>query len=136
MIQFFRMSIAALALMIGVSSTLSAQNEQQTEKEFYESIDSQVNRLTDLLELNDAQIFYVDSILVHDYGAMQAELKEMQDKKVSNPDLYYDIQFKWQDQVYYSFQKIFDEDQWARYLKSGAERDKKNRDKKRAKAGK
>lgn len=136
MIQFFRMSIAALALMIGVSSTLSAQNEQQTEKEFYESIDSQVNRLTDLLELNDAQIFYVDSILVHDYSAMQAELKEMQDKKVSNPDLYYDIQFKWQDQVYYSFQKIFDEDQWARYLKSGAERDKKNRDKKRAKAGK
>lgn len=136
MIQFFRMSIAALALMIGVSSTLSAQNEQQTEKEFYESIDSQVNRLTDLLELNDAQIFYVDSILVHDYSAMQAELKEMQDKKVSNPDLYYDIQFKWQDQVYYAFQKIFDEDQWARYLKSGAERDKKNRDKKRAKAGK
>ena len=136
MIQLFRMSIAALALMIGVSSTLSAQNEQQTEKEFYESIDSQVNRLADLLDLNDAQIFYVDSILVHDYGAMQAELKEMQDKKVSNPDLYYDIQFKWQDQVYYSFQKIFDEDQWARYLKSGAERDKKNRDKKRAKAGK
>ena len=134
--QFFRISIAALALMIGVSSSLSAQNEQQTEKEFYESIDSQVNRLTDLLELNDAQIFYVDSILVHDYSAMQAELKEMQDKKVSNPDLYYDIQFKWQDQVYYSFQKIFDEDQWARYLKSGAERDKKNRDKKRAKAGK
>lgn len=136
--QFLRISAAALAILAGTSFGLSAQTttDQQAEKELLESIDNEIERLTEMLDLDDAQIFYVDSILVHDYTEMQREFKALQEKKVSNADLYDDIQFKWQDQVYYSLQKVFNDEQWTRYLKSGAERNKKNRDKKRAKSGK
>lgn len=136
----FHCILTAAFLLVAVPVTVKAQEltpqEKQAEQELYESVNTQIDRMTEQLELNDYQIFYLDSILVHDYKAMQAELKALQDKKVSNADLYYDVQYKWQDQVYYSIQKLLDEDQWAKYLKSGAERDKKARDKKRAKAGK
>lgn len=130
--------IAAAVALAGFGAGAAAQtpDEIKAEKEFYESITAQVDRLTDMLDLNDAQIFYVDSILVHDYKAMQAEVKELQSKKVSNTDLYYDIQYKWADKIYYAFEELLDEDQWAKYLKSGAEREKKSRDKRRAKANK
>ncbi len=132
--------LTAAFLLVALPVTVKAQEltpqEKQAEQELYESINTQIDRMTEQLELTDYQIFYLDSILVHDYKAMRAELQSLQEKKVSNTDLYYDVQYKWQDQVYYSIQKLLDEDQWAKYLKSGAERDKKARDKKRAKAGK
>ena len=136
--QLIRLSIVAMILAAGLSFTVSAQNTdpQQREKELYEAIENQVNRLAEMLDLDDAQIFYVDSILVHDQTALQSELDELQKKKVSNIDIYMEAQYKWADQIYYSFQKVFREDQWAKYLKSGAERDKKTRDKKRAKSAK
>lgn len=132
--------LSAAFMLVVPSLAVMAQEltpeERKAEQEFYDSINTQVDNMANRLELNDVQIFYLDSILVHDYKALQAEIKELQDKKVTNTDLYYDVQYKWQDQVYYSIQKILDEDQWAKYLKSGAERDKKSRDKRRAKAGK
>lgn len=137
---FIRSFVVCVALTVGFSTGLSAQDqtaeEKKAEKEFFESVDREVERLTNLLDLEDWQAFYVDSILTHDYKAMDEELKELSQKKVSNPDLYYDIQYKWQDKVYYAYEKIFDESQWAKYLKNGAERDKKARDKKRETAGK
>ena len=137
---FTRPLLAIVALMTMFSLSAAAQEqtaeEIKAEKELYESIEKEVDRLASQLDLDDAQIFYVDSILVHDYKAMQAELKDLSNKKVSNADIYYDVQYKWLDKIYYAYQKIFDEDQWAKYLKNGAERDKKARDKKREKAGK
>jgi hypothetical protein len=108
-------------------------DEKKAEKDFHDSVEREIDRLTSLLKLEDWQVFYVDSILNHDYKAMQAELKVLQEQKVSNTDMYYDIQYKWQDKIYEAYEKLFDENQWAKYLKSGAARDKKNRDKKRAK---
>ena len=138
--RFLRSFAVCLCLLAGFSFSAEAQEqsaeEKKAEKEFYESIDKEVERLTNLLELEDWQAFYVDSILTHDYKAMQDELKALSAKKVSNPDLYYEIQYKWMDTIYYAFEKYFDEDQWAKYLKSGAARDKKARDKKRTNAGK
>ena len=109
-------------------------DEAKAEKEFYESVEREIERLTRLLDLNDAQVFFVDSIIVHDYKAMQAEIKELSERKVSNANMYYDVQDKWQEKIYEAYEKVFDEDQWAKYLKSGAARDKKSRDKRRAKA--
>ena len=37
------------------------------------------------------------------------------------------------EQIYNAFSKVFDEDQWAKYLKQGAAREKKARDKRAAK---
>lgn len=135
--RIIRSIVLCAVLSAGFSLSLAAQNmtdeEKKAEKEFHESLEREIDRLTNVLKLEDWQVFYVDSILNHDYKAMQDELKDLQSKKVSNTDMYYDIQYKWQDRIYEAFQKIFDEDQWAKYLKTGAARDKKTRDKKRAK---
>ena len=135
--RIIRSIVLCAVVFAGFSLSLAAQDmtadEKKAEKEFYESVEREVDRMTNLLKLEDWQVFYVDSILTHDYKAMQEELRDLQQKKVSNTDMYYDIQYKWQDKIYEAYEKLFDENQWAKYLKSGAARDKKNRDKKRAK---
>ena len=135
--RIFRSFVLCTVLFAGFSAVMSAQEmtaeEKKAEKDFYDSVEREIQRLTNLLKLEDWQVFYVDSILVHDYKAMQEELKVLQTQKVSNTDMYYDVQYKWQDKIYEAYEKLFDEEQWARYLKSGAAKDKKNRDKKRSK---
>ena len=135
--RIIRSILLCAVLSAGFSLSLAAQemtaDEKKAEKDFHDSVEREIDRLTNLLKLEDWQVFYVDSILNHDYKAMQAELKVLQDQKVSNTDMYYDIQYKWQDKIYEAYEKLFDENQWAKYLKSGAARDKKARDKKRAK---
>ena len=74
-------------------------------------------------------MFYVDSILTHDYNAMRDELMVKSAAKVASSDVYVQIQDKWMEQIYNSFSKVFDNDQWAKYLKQGAGREKKARDK-------
>lgn len=113
-----------------------AKTPEQKEKEFFEAIDQQIERLTDQLKLEDWQVFYVDSILVHDYTALQEDYKAMGQSRISNTDLYQEVQDKWMEQIYCSFNKIFNEEQWAKYLKSGAARDKKARDKRAEKRSK
>ena len=136
--RFVRSIVFCAVLFAGLSAGLSAQtqsaDEAKAEKEFYESVQKEIDRLSRLLDLDDAQAFFVDSILVHDYKAMQAEVKDLSDRKVSNVNMYYDVQDKWQESIYEAYHKVFDEDQWAKYLKNGAARDKKARDKRRAKA--
>ena len=108
---------------------------QKREKEFFENLDKQITQMSDQLDLEDWQIFYADSILTHDYQAMQQELTELQKKKVSNTDIYNEVVYRWQDQIDESLQKVFSDEQWAKYQKNGAARAKKARDKRRAKMG-
>ena len=98
-----------------------------------EAIDRTVESYENLLDLEDWQTFYVDSILTHDYDALRLELKSMQAAKMSNSDIYSQVQDKWAEQIYVSLQKVFNEEQWAKYLKAGAAREKKSRDKRAAK---
>ena len=99
----------------------------------YEYIEKEVEQLTLSLDLNIAQVFWVDSILTYNYGALQKELAAMNQSKVSNSDLYYSVQDKWMEATYKAMERILDKEQWAKYLKGGAARDKKNRDKRAAK---
>ena len=135
--RIIRSILLCAVLSAGFSLSLAAQemtaDEKKAEKDFHDSVEREIDRLTSLLKLEDWQVFYVDSILNPDYKAMQAELRVLQEQKVSNTDMYYDVQYKWQDKIYEAYEKLFDENQWAKYLKSGAARDKKARDKKRAK---
>ena len=135
--RIIRSIVVCTVLFAGFSAGVVAQDmsaeEKKAEKDFYDSVQREVDRLTGVLKLEDWQVFYVDSIMTHDYKAMQEELTDLRNKKVSNTDMYYDIQDKWQEKMYVAFEKIFDENQWAKYLKSGAARDKKSRDKRSAK---
>ena len=106
---------------------------QKREKEFFENLDKQITQMTTQLDLEDWQVFYVDSILTHDYQAWQQELNDLQKKKVSNMDIYNEVAYNWQDKIDNALQKVFSDEQWAKYQKNGAARAKKARDKKRAK---
>ena len=130
-IKFF--GIAALLLLPFLAGAQQPQSEEEELKQLREVIDKTVAAYETQLRLEDWQSFYVDSILTHDYDALRLELKALREAKVSNVDIYQTTQDKWAEQIYNALQKVFDEDQWAKYLKSGAAREKKSRDKRAAK---
>ena len=130
-IKFFGITaLLLLPLWLGAQQPMT---EEEEIKQMRESIDKTVDNYANLLDLADWQIFYLDSILTHDFDAMRLELKGLRDAKMSNADAYVRTQDKWSEQIYTSLQKVFNEEQWAKYLKSGAARDKKSRDKRAAK---
>lgn len=129
--KFFA-TVALLALSLSAFAQQPNDPEKEA-KEFQESINAEVERLENNLELEDWQVFYVDSILTHDYNQMRLELKELSDAKISNYDLYTEIQDKWVEKIYNSLNGVFDEAQWNKYLKMGALKAKKDRDKRAAK---
>ena len=132
--KFFRLIIPCAALLLFVLP-LAAQNQpqspEQQEKQMMEYIDKEVKRLTDVLGLEYWQEFYVDSTLTHDYHAMSDELQKLQSAKVENTDLYITIRDKWMQQIDDTYKRIFTEEQWKKYWKSGAQRAQKERDKRK-----
>ena len=136
--KFYRYLTLVAAVVLSFF-TARAQNQQpqtpeQQEKQLLEFIDKEVARLSSQLDLEYWQEFYVDSTLNHDYHAMQEEMKELQQAKVGNADLYISVQDKWMQKVADSYQRFFSEDQWKKYLKNGGARAQKARDKRREKA--
>ena len=131
--------LAALLLMS--APALLAQNQgpqtpEQKEKQLLEFIDKEVKRLSEQLDLEYWQEFYVDSTLTHDYKALQEELEDLQKTKVGNVDIYQSVQDKWMEQIDNTYKRFFSEEQWAKYWKSTGQRAKKARDKRAAKAEK
>lgn len=133
--QTFLTIIMSLVLLCAFAAVLRAQNEPK-QPSMEELAANEAERLERLLDLEGWQVFYVDSTLQHDYLALDAEMKSLQGAKVGNVDLYVTVQDKWYQQIYDTYQKIFTEEQWAKYLKSGAARQQKARDKRREKAAK
>ncbi len=128
--------LAVLCLVFSALTVCAQQNPpspEEQEKKLSEGIQKEVDRLETLLKLEDWQVFYVDSILNHDYRAMQEEMNSLSSAKVSNFDIYTKAGDKWAESIYVAFRKVFNDDQWAKYLKSGAARDKKAREKRKAK---
>ncbi len=128
-----------LAVVCLAISTLTAfaqqnpQNPEEQEKKLSEFIQKEVDRFEMSLKLEDWQVFFVDSILNHDYHAMQAELSELSAAKVSNYDIYTKASDKWAENIYIAFRKVLNDEQWAKYLKNGGARDKKAREKRKLK---
>lgn len=131
--KIFRILVFALVLMPAAVFAQEQKTPEQREKEVREWIDKEVEKYTRALDLDFAQEFYVDSILTHDYYAMMEETKEKSIAKVSNSDIYQAIQDKWAERIYVAFRKVLDDEQWEKYLKGGAGREKKARDKREAK---
>ena len=69
------------------------------------------------------------------YPAMLAEFDELRKAKVSNTDIFQDVQDRWWDKIDASYQRIFTEEQWKAYLKSGAGKAQKAREKRKQKRG-
>ena len=91
------------------------------------------DRLQRVLDLEDWQVFYVDSILKHDYTAMMAEADKLRAAKVANSSLYIEVNDRWMEKIDAAYRKIFTDEQWAAYLKQGAGKAQKARAKRKAK---
>lgn len=113
------------ALVLAASLGLYAQEPQ--EPDFYELAEKETERLQRVVKLEDWQGFYVDSILVHDYMAMNEDLQKLQANKISNASIYQSVQDKWFEQIDNSFRRFFTDEQWTLYLKQGAAKAQKAR---------
>ena len=116
----------AFILMVMATISVCAQSPEK-QPDIYEQAENEADRLQRLLNLEDWQTFYVDSTLKHDFPAMMAEYEKLRGSKVSNTSIYQAVQDKWMDQIDATYKKIFTEQQWAAYLKSGAARAQKAR---------
>lgn len=112
------------------------QTPEQREKQMYENIQKQVDDMASSLDLEDWQIFYADSILTTNFGALAKEFEELGKNRVSDLEVYSRLQDACMEKNYNAFRAILNEQQWAKYLKTGAARDKKARDKRAAKRAK
>ena len=130
--------ICRKALFIVVFSVLTWGFEamaQQIEEgpDLYEQAEAEADRLQRVLDLEDWQVFYVDSTLKHDFPAMMAEFEELRAAKIGNTDIFQAVQDKWWDKIDASYKTIFTEEQWKVYLKNGAGKAQKQREKRRSK---
>lgn len=123
--------LISLAMLPCVNAAWAQQPE---EPDLYEQVQKETERLQRILELEDWQAFYVDSTLMHDFSAMMADYEKLQSSKVSNTSMYQAAQDKWMEQIDATYKKIFSEKQWNAYLKSGAAKMIKAREKRKAKA--
>ena len=122
-------------LIIAMMSFCVASNAQQPEEpDIFEQAEAEADRLQRVLDLEDWQVFYVDSTLKHDFPAMIAEYDVLRQSKVSNTSMYQSVQDKWMEKIDSSYRRIFTETQWRAYLKSGAAKAQKAREKRRLKA--
>ena len=103
----------------------------QKAPDIYQQIEDEADRLQRILDLEDWQVFYVDSILKHNFPAMREEFEQLSKQKVSNTTLYMSVQDKWLEKTDSAYMKIFTKEQWAAYLKSGAGKQQKARAKRR-----
>ena len=124
----------ALAVLSVMTFSLSASAQQDKEIDFLARAEEEADRLQRILDLEDWQAFYVDSTLKHDLPAMMAEVEALSKAKVSNRTMYANVQDKWLEQIDITYKRIFNEEQWAAYLKNGAAKAQKAREKRRLKA--
>ena len=122
---------AAMFALLASQGVASAQ--QPEAPDIYEQAEMEADRLQRILDLEDWQTFYVDSTLKHDLPAMIAESEQLRASKVANVSMYQEVRDKWWDQIDATYKRIFTQEQWALYLKSGAGKAQKARAKRRAK---
>ena len=110
--------------------------QEQKPLDLNELAAKEADRLQKLLDLEDWQVFYVDSTLQANYSKLQKEMETLQKSKVSNTSIYQEARDKFMDNLDAAYRKFFTDEQWAAYLKSGAAKQQKQRAKRREKAGK
>ena len=124
-------ALAAAALL---SAPLCLAQEPQ-EPDIDKIITAQLDNLTKTFDLDEVQVFFVDSILQANYHAMMDENQRVQKTGATNSDTYMAIADKWMDINDKALERVFTKEQWAKYMKSGYGKEKKRRDKRIAERG-
>ncbi len=107
---------------------------QNQEPESMESMaEKAADELARQLNLDDYQIYKVDSTFLHDYKALNEEIAELRRSQATNPELYYRISDYWGSRIDSTFRSFFTDEQWKSYRKTEMGREKRARDKRLAK---
>jgi len=130
----FALAAGAALLYCCIGAIASPQDDDDKKKDPTTLASEEAERMAKTYNLDDAQLFYIDSILCHDYAAMIAECEKLSKAKVENYELYGTIQDKWYEQMDNAIKKVMTPEQWAQYLKQGGEKRAKERAKRREKA--
>ena len=129
--KFMQLAVAAVLFFL---AGFNAAAQQDKPVDLQLRAEEEADRLQKLLDLEDWQVFYVDSTLKHDFPAWVEESNKLQASKVTNSAMYIAVSDKWMDQIDATYKKIFTPEQWAAYLKSGAGKAVKAREKRKEKA--
>lgn len=124
--------LTALSMFLLVGAFAQEQQEQKIPTP-EEMATKEADRLAEQLKLEYWQVFYVDSTLQYVYNEWQNEIKKLQAARVDSYDLYTRTNDKWMEVIDNEYKKIFTQQQWAAYLKSGAAKLQKAREKRKAK---
>ena len=93
----------------------SAQDSQQKSPE--EIAIEQADKIGKELKLNSTQMFYMDSILRHNYTEMYAEIEFARARGSQDQQTYKTLSDKWMQKTFDALKGVLDEQQYIRYLK-------------------
>lgn len=127
------LTVVGLIMFLAASAQEQPLTPEQRAKKLREAIDKMVEDYERTLQLEDWQAFYADSIITHNIEERNKEIEALASNKVENYDLYTMVGDKWEEETYKAFRRILTDEQWKKYLKSGAGRAKKSRDQRAAK---
>ena len=71
------LSATFMVFLHAFSGASDAMAQEQKQPDIYQQAEAEADRLQRFLELEDWQVFYVDSTLKHDYPAMMAEYEKL-----------------------------------------------------------
>lgn len=96
------------------SSTFAQEQPEKTPEEY--AIEEAI-KLEEVLGLNGAQMFYVDSILRHNYVGLYEDIEKMRLRGGQDMQSFQTMQEKWQQHTLDAMKAHLDEQQYIRYLR-------------------
>ena len=127
--------IFALAVFAAMTASLNAaaQNQSSELPDPLELAGKMADQLERDLDLDAAQVFKVDTLFQHIYQGYYADVEKLSKAGIpATSSQYLRVSDKWGDYSDKVLETILTEEQWARYLKSNAGKNKKVRDKRMA----
>ena len=125
----FIFTIVIVAAM-AVSFNAAAQQQDSQLPDPMEMAAKMADQLERDLELDIVQVFKVDTMFQHSYKSYYEEMEKLAKAGVpSNSGQYQRTSDIWGRYIDTQLQQILTEEQWAKYLKTDAGRNKKRRDK-------
>lgn len=114
--SFFKSLILVFGLFAWANTLWGQEEPKQKSPEEYAVMEAE--RLEKELNLNQHQLFYIDSILQYNFVALSAEFEKMKAGGMQDTRSYMAVKDKWQDKTLKAFEAILDEQQYIKYLRS------------------
>jgi hypothetical protein len=115
--NFMRYAIVCFLTAAALLCCNMANAQDPMEKSPEEMAIEQANRLENELNLNSTQLFYLDSILRHNYTELYAEIENARARGSQDQQTYKTLTEKWMQKTFDALKGVLDEQQYIRYLK-------------------